>query len=290
MKQNMRKGNCYEKDKKMDWKYIVVTLNRNGIYCIDRTFEKTGEYCLYITRADGKSLIDYLYEKGFLDILNDNFEEPFVSFEEFLEINNFSIKENSFGKYIVLRNIENDLIEKDFFEKETYIVGISFLCQLILKLLVLCLGEYIKSQYIYCNNTLRNLGDKVIVNKANEKVFYKKFKKCNILFEIEKELIEKYKKEVYYLENLGKVKFKLEFSKNYFHFIKTIFVLGEKLEKNKKMRRIMNECNPAYIQREERIGFLEKPCYFFPKTKNDNIKVTYVIKHWLYIDKKLYYI
>ena len=77
----------------MDWKYITVTLNKNGIYCMDRTFEKTGEYCLYITRANASSLIDYCFEKGFLDILNQNFDEPFVTFDEFLEINNFKIKD-----------------------------------------------------------------------------------------------------------------------------------------------------------------------------------------------------
>lgn len=274
----------------MDWKYITVTLNRNGIYCMDRTFEKTGEYCLYITRANASSLIDYCFEKGFLDILNQNFDEPFVTFDEFLEINNFKIKENQFGKYIVLRNIENDLLERDFFVTETYIAGISFLCQLILKLLVLCLGEYLKAQYIYCNNALRTLGDKVIINKANEKTFKAKFRKSNILYEIEKELLEKYQKEADYLENLDKVKFELKFSKNYYQFMKVISELGTVLEKTKKMRRIMNECNPAFVQKEGRVDTLDKPCYFFPKTKNDNIKVTYVIKHWLYIDKKIYFI
>ena len=274
----------------MDWKYITVTLNRNGIYCMDRTFEKTGEYCLYITRANASSLIDYCFEKGFLDILNQNFDEPFVTFDEFLEINNFKIKENQFGKYIVLRNIEDDLLERDFFITETYIAGISFLCQLILKLLVLCLGEYLKAQYIYCNNALRTLGDKVIINKANEKTFKAKFRKSNILYEIEKELIEKYRKEADYLESLDKVKFELKFSKNYYQFLKIISELGTVLEKTKKMRRIMNECNPAFVQKEGRADSLDKPCYFFPKTKNDNIKVTYVIKHWLYIDKKIYFI
>lgn len=274
----------------MDWKYITVTLNRNGIYCMDRTFEKTGEYCLYITRANASSLIDYCFEKGFLDILNQNFDEPFVTFDEFLEINNFKIKENQFGKYIVLRNIEDDLLERDFFVTETYIAGISFLCQLILKLLVLCLGEYLKAQYIYCNNALRTLGDKVIINKANEKTFKAKFRKSNILYEIEKELIEKYRKEADYLENLDKAKFELKFSKNYYQFLKIINELGIVLEKTKKMRRIMNECNPAFVQKEGRTDSLDKPCYFFPKTKNDNIKVTYVIKHWLYIDKKIYFI
>lgn len=274
----------------MDWKYITVTLNRNGIYCMDRTFEKTGEYCLYITRANASSLIDYCFEKGFLDILNQNFDEPFVTFDEFLEINNFKIKENQFGKYIVLRNIEDVLLERDFFVTETYIAGISFLCQLILKLLVLCLGEYLKAQYIYCNNALRTLGDKVIINKANEKNFKAKFRKSNILYEIEKELIEKYRKEADYLENLDKVKFELKFSKNYYQFLKIINELGAVLEKSKKMRRIMNECNPAFVQKEGRVDSLDKPCYFFPKTKNDNIKVTYVIKHWLYIDKKKYFI
>lgn len=274
----------------MDWKYITVTLNRNGIYCMDRTFEKTGEYCLYITRANASSLIDYCFEKGFLDILNQNFDEPFFTFDEFLEINNFKIKENQFGKYIVLRNIEDVLLERDFFITETYIAGISFLCQLILKLLVLCLGEYLKAQYIYCNNALRTLGDKVIINKANEKTFKAKFRKSNILYEIEKELIEKYQKEADYLENLDKVKFELKFSKNYYQFLKIINELGIVLEKTKKMRRIMNECNPAFVQKEGRADSLDKPCYFFPKTKNDNIKVTYVIKHWLYIDKKIYFI
>ena len=274
----------------MDWKYITVTLNRNGIYCMDRTFEKTGEYCLYITRANASSLIDYCFEKGFLDILNQNFDEPFVTFDEFLEINNFKIKENQFGKYIVLRNIEDDLLERDFFITETYIAGISFLCQLILKLLVLCLGEYLKAQYIYCNNALRTLGDKVIINKANEKNFKAKFRKSNILYEIEKELLEKYQKEADYLESLDKVKFELKFSKNYYQFLKIISELGTVLEKTKKMRRIMNECNPAFVQKEGRTDSLDKPCYFFPKTKNDNIKVTYVIKHWLYIDKKIYFI
>lgn len=274
----------------MDWKYITVTLNRNGIYCMDRTFEKTGEYCLYITRANASSLIDYCFEKGFLDILNQNFDEPFVTFDEFLEINNFKIKENQFGKYIVLRNIEDVLLERDFFITETYIAGISFLCQLILKLLVLCLGEYLKAQYIYCNNALRTLGDKVIINKANEKTFKAKFKKSNILYEIEKELIKKYRKEADYLESLDKVKFELKFSKNYYQFLKIISELGTVLEKTKKMRRIMNECNPAFVQKEGSADSLDKPCYFFPKTKNDNIKVTYVIKHWLYIDKKIYFI
>lgn len=274
----------------MDWKYITVTLNRNGIYCMDRTFEKTGEYCLYITRANASSLIDYCFEKGFLDILNQNFDEPFVTFDEFLEINNFKIKENQFGKYIVLRNIEDVLLERDFFITETYIAGISFLCQLILKLLVLCLGEYLKAQYIYCNNALRTLGDKVIINKANEKNFKAKFRKSNILYETEKELIEKYQKEADYLENLDKVKFELKFSKNYYQFLKIINELGTVLEKSKKMRRIMNECNPAFVQKEGRADSLDKPCYFFPKAKNDNIKVTYVIKHWLYIDKKTYFI
>ena len=44
-----------------EWK--KVELNKSGIYCSFGTYMATGDYSLFITRADGKSLMDYFYKK-----------------------------------------------------------------------------------------------------------------------------------------------------------------------------------------------------------------------------------
>ena len=62
-----------------EWKKIE--LNKSGIYCSFGTYMATGDYSLFITRADGKSLMDYFYKKESLEILNKFIDKNYETFK-----------------------------------------------------------------------------------------------------------------------------------------------------------------------------------------------------------------
>ena len=69
------------KDKK--WQTIRVNLDNQGMYVSCREIKYKGAFDIFITNANGESLINSFLEKQFLPILNESFEVPFNSFKEF---------------------------------------------------------------------------------------------------------------------------------------------------------------------------------------------------------------
>ena len=126
-----------------EWEKQEIELDKRGIYCSFGTYMATKDYSLFITRADGKSLMDYFYWEECLKILN--------------EITSYNIKENKLGKYLVLRNLE-EFECKEKFNPNSYQASFSFIAKAILKYLVLSLALYLKCNSIYSNNEIIGLG------------------------------------------------------------------------------------------------------------------------------------
>ena len=53
------------------WEENIVELDRNGIFCSFGTAyiekKETNDYSIFITKANGESLLDYCYEQNFLE-------------------------------------------------------------------------------------------------------------------------------------------------------------------------------------------------------------------------------
>lgn len=232
-----------------EWEKQEIELDKRGIYCSFGTYMTTKDYSLFITRADGKSLMDYFYREECLKILNEIISKNFKSFDDFIKVNNFSIKENKLGKYLVLRNLE-ELEYKEKFNSNSYQASFSFIAKAILKYLVLSLALYLKCNSIYSNNEIIGLG------KGSEHL--------SKTFNFSDNLISQIVKEVYN-KSSGNNSFYLNLSETYEQLKNKIETLSKEYNKTGIIYKISNEENPAYLQKRNKIDFLTKGYYFVDK-------------------------
>ena len=199
------------------WEENIVELDRNGIFCSFGTAhiekKETNDYSIFITKANGESLLDYCYEENFLELLNEYFSIPFTDFEEFLNVNSFKIKENYLGKYLVLRNKEDENFNyKKAFNEYSYIASFSFISKCYLKFLAFLLAKYLNCKNIYGNNEVVIFAENYFSNE--------KLQKINIVDTINNEVFSKMKNE----------KFDLKISEIYKNLIGVVLIKLEKLQ------------------------------------------------------------
>ena len=232
-----------------EWEKQEIELDKRGIYCSFGTYMATKDYSLFITRADGKSLMNYFYQEECLEILNKIISKNFKSFDDFIKVNNFSIKENKLGKYLVLRNLE-EFEYKEKFNSNSYQASFSFIAKAILKYLVLSLALYLKCNSIYSNNEIIGLG--------------KGSGHLSKTFNFSDNLISQIVKEVYN-KSSGNNSFYLNLSETYEQLKNKIETLSKEYNKTGIIYKISNEENPAYLQKRNKIDFLTKGYYFVDK-------------------------
>lgn len=232
-----------------NWEKQEIELDKRGIYCSFGTYMATKDYSIFITRADGKSLMDYFYKKECLEILNKIISKNFKSFDDFIKVNKFSIKENKLGKYLVLRNLE-EFECKGKFNPNSYQASFSFIAKAILKYLVLSLALYLKCNSIYSNNEIIGLG------KGSEHL--------SKTFNFSDNLINQIVKEVYN-KSSGNNSFYLNLSETYEQLKNKIETLSKEYNKTGIIYKISNEENPAYLQKRNKVDFLTKGYYFVDK-------------------------
>lgn len=257
-----------------NWERIEVELDKKGIYCSYGEYLDTDDYCLFITRADGKSLMDYFYKKECLDILNmtliKTINKSFETFEDFLKANNFQFKENDLGKYLVLRNLK-ELEHKDDFHLESYIASFYFIAKAMLKLMVLSLALYLKCEAIYSNNEIIGLGKEYERNDIN----FDTKEIGNIISEI---INEVYEENI--VKNLTANTFRKTFDKtfnlelsNIYGKLKTnIETLSKEYHIKGNIYKVKNEENPAYLQKINKVDFLTNNYYYFDKRKRQRFE------------------
>jgi hypothetical protein len=241
-----------------EWEKQKIELDKNGIYCSFGSYINTNDFSLYITRANGKSLIDYFYKKEFLKILNEVIEENFESFDDFLNANNFKIKENELGKYIVLRDLK-ELERQNDFNITSYKCSFPFIAKVILKCLVISLAFYLKCKAIYSNNEIIGLG--------------KDFNQTSLDFKCSnnKNLIKQIVEEIYQkkLENeTDDNSFNLDFSNTYKKIKANTGMLGKTFNEFGNIYKIRNDENPAFLQKQGKINFLTNGYYYIDKKNN----------------------
>lgn len=241
-----------------EWEKQKIELDKNGIYCSFGSYINTNDFSLYITRANGKSLIDYFYKKEFLKILNEVIEENFESFDDFLNANNFKIKENELGKYIVLRDLK-ELERLNDFNITSYKCSFPFIAKVILKCLVISLAFYLKCKAIYSNNEIIGLG--------------KDFNQTSLDFKCSnnKNLIKQIVEEIYQkkLENeTDDNSFNLDFSNTYKKIKANTGMLGKTFNEFGNIYKIRNDENPAFLQKQGKINFLTNGYYYIDKKNN----------------------
>ena len=241
-----------------EYQRLEVNLDKAGIYCSYGTYKDTNDYCIFITRANGKSLLDYFIKKDLLELLNKNFETPFKNFDDFIKVNNLRISENGLGTFIVLRNMQN-FQHYDRFNKHSYNIGLSFISKGILKFLALNLALYLKCKAIYSNNEIIEFAKNY--NKDT------KLLKEDIINKIENEVVnlcneKNTTKEI----NDKKMTFDLYKSSYYLKLQEIIGKLNQEYENIGSFNKIKNEYNPAYLQKIDKVNFL-KNNYFYSDTK-----------------------
>lgn len=130
------------KDKK--WQTIRVNLDNQGMYVSCREIKYKGAFDIFITNANGESLINSFLEEQFLPILNESFEVPFNSFKEFLDVNNCKMiinKKEDDKKYKYIQIINKRLDITNFLK----------FCKLMAKFLVFKLAVFLEIKRIYFN-------------------------------------------------------------------------------------------------------------------------------------------
>lgn len=250
-----------------EWEKQEVELDKRGIYCSFGTYMTTKDYSLFITRADGKSLMDYFCKKECLEILNKFIDKNYETFDDFMKVNGFVFKENELGKYLVLRDIEKlDYIEK--FNRNSIVASFSFIAKAFLKLLTLNLAIYLKCKAVYSNNEIIGLGKE----SGNGKVLKETKFEDNLISQIIEEVfVGTFVKEVkdgWYYDNPDDKSFRLFRSNTYEVLRNNLGVLNKEYDEIGNIYKINNEENPAYMQKIGKVDFLTKGYYFFDR-KND---------------------
>lgn len=256
-----------------EWEKQEVELDKRGIYCSFGTYMTTKDYSLFITRADGKSLMDYFCKKECLEILNKFIDKNYETFDDFMKVNGFVFKENELGKYLVLRDIEKlDYIEK--FNRNSIVASFSFIAKAFLKLLTLNLAIYLKCKAVYSNNEIIGLGKE----SGNGKVLKETKFEDNLISQIIEEVfVGTFVKEVkdgWYYDNPDDKSFRLFRSNTYEVLRNNLGVLNKEYDEIGNIYKINNEENPAYMQKIGKVDFLTKGYYFFDR-KNDKKMANY---------------
>ena len=256
-----------------NWEKQEIELDKRGIYCSFGTYMATKDYSLFITRADGKSLMDYFYKKECLEILNKFIDKNYETFDNFMKSNGFIFKENELGKYLVLRDIEKlDYIEK--FNKNSIVASFSFIAKAFLKLLTLNLAIYLKCKAVYSNNEIIGLGKE----SGNGKVLKETKFEDNLISQIIEEVfVGTFVKEVedgWYYDEPDDKSFRLFRSHTYEVLRNNLGVLNKEYDEIGNIYKINNEENPAYMQKIGKVDFLTKGYYFFDR-KNDKKMANY---------------
>ena len=256
-----------------EWEKQEIELDKRGIYCSFGTYMATKDYSLFITRADGKSLMDYFYKKECLEILNKFIDKNYETFDDFMKANGFVFKENELGKYLVLRDIEKlDYINK--FNKNSIVASFSFIAKAFLKLLTLTLATYLKCKAVYSNNEIIGLGKE----SGNGKVLKETKFEDNLISQIIEEVfVGTYVIEVedgWYYDDPDDKSFRLFRSHTYEVFRNNLGVLNKEYDEIGNIYKVNNEENPAYMQKIGKVDFLTKGYYFVDK-KTDKKMANY---------------
>ena len=256
-----------------EWEKQEIELDKRGIYCSFGTYMTTKDYSLFITRADGKSLMDYFYKKECLEILNKFIDKNYETFDDFMKVNGFVFKENELGKYLVLRDTEKlDYIEK--FNKNSIVASFSFIAKAFLKLLTLNLAIYLKCKAVYSNNEIIGLGKE----SGNGKVLKKTKFEDNLISQIIEEVfVGTFVKEIedgWYYDDPDDKSFRLFRSHTYEVLRNNLGVLNKEYDEIGNIYKISNEENPAYMQKIGKLDFLTKGYYYFDR-KNDKKMANY---------------
>ena len=256
-----------------EWEKQEIELDKRGIYCSFGTYMSTKDYSLFITRADGKSLMDYFYKKECLEILNKFIDKNYETFDDFMKANGFVFKENELGKYLVLRDTEKlDYIEK--FNKNSIVASFSFIAKAFLKLLTLNLAIYLKCKAVYSNNEIIGLGKE----SGNGKVLKETKFEDNLINQIIEEVFTgTYVIEVedgWYYDEPDDKSFRLFRSHTYEVLRNNLGILNKEYDEIGNIYKISNEENPAYMQKIGKVDFLTKGYYFFDR-KNDKKMANY---------------
>lgn len=256
-----------------NWEKQEIELDKRGIYCSFGTYMATKDYSLFITRADGKSLMDYFYKKECLEILNKFIDKNYETFDDFMKSNGFIFKENELGKYLVLRDTDKlNYIEK--FNKNSIVASFSFIAKAFLKLLTLNLAIYLKCKAVYSNNEIIGLGKE----SGNGKVLKETKFEDNLINQIIEEVFTgTYVIEVedgWYYDDPDDKSFRLFRSHTYEVLRNNLGVLNKEYDEIGNIYKINNEENPAYMQKIGKVDFLTKGYYFFDR-KNDKKMANY---------------
>ena len=256
-----------------NWEKQEIELDKKGIYCSFGTYMTTKDYSLFITRADGKSLMDYFYKKECLEILNKFINKNYETFDDFMKANGFVFKENELGKYLILRDME-ELDHITRFNKNSIVASFSYIAKAFLKLLTLTLAIYLKCKAIYSNNEIIGLGKEYGYGKVRKET---KFEDNLISQIIEEVFTGTYVIEVedgwFYDEPFDK-SFRLFHSHTYEVFRNNLGVLNKEYDEIGNIYKVNNEENPAYMQKIGKFDFLTKGYYFFDR-KNDKKMANY---------------
>lgn len=256
-----------------EWEKQEIELDKKGIYCSFGTYMATKDYSLFITRADGKSLMNYFYQEECLEILNKFIDKNYETFDDFMKSNGFVFKENELGKFLVLRDTEKlDYIEK--FNKNSIVASFSFIAKAFLKLLTLNLAIYLKCKAVYSNNEIIGLGKE----SGNGKVLKETKFEDNLINQIIEEVFTgTFVKEVedgWYYDDPDDKSFRLFRSHTYEVFRNNLGVLNKEYDEIGNIYKVNNEENPAYMQKIGKVDFLTKGYYFFDR-KNDKKMANY---------------
>lgn len=256
-----------------NWEKQEIELDKRGIYCSFGTYMATKDYSLFITRADGKSLMDYFYKKECLEILNKFIDKNYETFDDFMKSNGFIFKENELGKYLVLRDTDKlNYIEK--FNKNSIVASFSFIAKAFLKLLTLNLAIYLKCKAVYSNNEIIGLGKE----SGNGKVLKEtKFENNLISQIIEEVFVGTFVVETevgWYYDDPDDKSFRLFRSHTYEVLRNNLGVLNKEYDEIGNIYKVNNEENPAYMQKIGKVDFLTKGYYFFDR-KNDKKMANY---------------
>ena len=256
-----------------EWEKQEIELDKRGIYCSFGTYMTTKDYSLFITRADGKSLMDYFCKKECLEILNKFIDKNYETFDDFMKSNGFVFKENELGKYLVLRDTDKlNYIEK--FNKNSIVASFSFIAKAFLKLLTLNLAIYLKCKAVYSNNEIIGLGKE----SGNGKVLKETKFEDNLINQIIEEVFTgTFVKEVedgWYYDDPDDKSFRLFRSHTYEVLRNNLGVLNKEYDEIGNIYKVNNEENPAYMQKIGKVDFLTKGYYFFDR-KNDKKMANY---------------
>lgn len=256
-----------------DWEKQEIELDKRGIYCSFGTYMATKDYSLFITRADGKSLMDYFCKKECLEILNKFIDKNYETFDNFMKSNGFLFKENELGKYLVLRDMEK-LEHITEFNKNSIVASFSYIAKAFLKLLALTLATYLKCKAVYSNNEIVGLGKEY----GNGKVLKETKFEDNLISQIIEEVfVGTYVIEVedgWYYDDPFDKSFRLFHSHTYEVLRNNLGVLNKEYDEIGNIYKVNNEENPAYMQKLGKFDFLTKGYYFVDK-KTDKKMANY---------------